>query len=648
MQTPLALPSAARVHLRGSPVRAPRGTGPSRPSKPWVRASQGKRSTASSSSSRPYPKACVIGGGWAGFGAAWQLLKHGFDVTLLDSSPDPGGLSAGWRTANGRAVEAGCKGFWRHYGNIDALADELGISPFTPYTSSAFYSPKGKEVEAPVLGNLPRLPTPFGTLLYTSPYFTRLSIEDRVSALPLAVDLLRYDATKESYLEYDGRSARDLLLGNPSVGRSGASEALYARFLAPILCALMFAPPEELSAAAALDVLYGYVLAHQDDFDVRWCKGTIAEKIFQPWAREIRRVGGSEDVLLGGRRVRTVELGEPGARARVIATAPNGTSEIFDADVVVMATGVDAARGIVADSPELSRCPDLAGIKNVPSTDVIAVRLFLDKPVRLPNTSNVFAGFALGGDEDAKDVAGTFFDLCALHDEYADVAADPTDDVRAVVEVDMYNAGAVLGLSDAELVQVALRDVLEGCVPGVVPRDVRVVDSSVLRFKGGVTKFAPGTASLLPETRVGGLDNFFVAGDYVWQGPGSHGARGLSQEKALVSGLRAADAAAEWARRKTGRFDMSRGGKASVIRQTAPDEDHVAAAKVAARAVDELERSNPIARLIKETTTGGGSFPFPGAPGSPFPFPGAPGSPFPFPPPGFPFPPPPPGSRDRL
>ena len=57
---------------------------------------------------------------------------------------------------------------------------------------------------------------------------------------------------------------------------------------------------------------------------------------------------------------------------------------------------------------------------------------------------------------------------------------------------------------------------------------------------------------MLPKTRVGGLDNFFVAGDYVWQGPDSHGARGLSQEKALVSGLCAADAAAEWARKKTG------------------------------------------------------------------------------------------------
>ena len=320
MTTPLALPSAARVHLRGSPVLTPRGTAPSRPVRPslLVRA-EGK--------ARPYPKAVVIGGGWAGFGAAWQLLKHGFDVTLLDSSPDPGGLSAGWRTANGRAVEAGCKGFWRHYGNIDALADELGIQPFTPYTSSAFYSPKGKEVEAPVLGDLPRLPTPFGTLLYTSPYFTQLSVEDRVSALPLAVDLLRYNATTESYLEYDKKSAKEMFLGDPQNGRLGASEALYDQFLAPILCALMFAPPEQLSAAAALDVLYGYVLAHQDDFDVRWCKGTIAEEIFAPWVKRMREAGGP-NVVLGGRRVQTVELGEPGDRARVTVTIANGTSEV--------------------------------------------------------------------------------------------------------------------------------------------------------------------------------------------------------------------------------------------------------------------------------------------------------------------------------
>ena len=56
--------------------------------------------------------AVVVGGGWAGFGAAYALTKLGVSVTVVDASPSPGGLSTGFRTAQGRPVEAGLKGFW--------------------------------------------------------------------------------------------------------------------------------------------------------------------------------------------------------------------------------------------------------------------------------------------------------------------------------------------------------------------------------------------------------------------------------------------------------------------------------------------------------------------------------------------------------
>lgn len=68
--------------------------------------------------------AVVVGGGWAGFGAAHALAKDGFDVTLLDASLSPGGLSTGFRTAKGRPVEAGIKGFWY-------VSDRQGSSRFT-------------------------------------------------------------------------------------------------------------------------------------------------------------------------------------------------------------------------------------------------------------------------------------------------------------------------------------------------------------------------------------------------------------------------------------------------------------------------------------------------------------------------------------
>ena len=43
----------------------------------------------------------VVGGGWAGFGAASQLARAGVKVTLLEAQPSAGGLAAGWETAKG-------------------------------------------------------------------------------------------------------------------------------------------------------------------------------------------------------------------------------------------------------------------------------------------------------------------------------------------------------------------------------------------------------------------------------------------------------------------------------------------------------------------------------------------------------------------
>ena len=62
-------------------------------------------------SSKQAKHAIVVGGGWAGFGAAYALLRAGVKVTILDASQTPGGLSAGWRTAGGRSIEAGIKGY---------------------------------------------------------------------------------------------------------------------------------------------------------------------------------------------------------------------------------------------------------------------------------------------------------------------------------------------------------------------------------------------------------------------------------------------------------------------------------------------------------------------------------------------------------
>ena len=56
------------------------------------------------------------------------------------------------------------------------------------------------------------------------------------------------------------------------MSRFNVSERMYNEFLRPTLLVGLFATPESLSAAAVINTLYYYALAHQSDFDVCWCK----------------------------------------------------------------------------------------------------------------------------------------------------------------------------------------------------------------------------------------------------------------------------------------------------------------------------------------------------------------------------------------
>eukprot|EP00250_Pteridium_aquilinum_P015495 c22616_g1_i1 orf=284-1363(-) len=331
--------------------------------------------------------------------------------------------------------------------------------------------------------------------------------------------------------------------------KAGVSAKLYRDFLKPMLLVTLFAPPEQLSGAAALGALYFYVLAHQQDFDVRWCKGSIAERIFKPWLLAIEKLGGR---VLGGKRVQNVVCDDNSKVSAVTAMNTSGDLESYEADVVIFAVGVQAMQKIVASSDILARMHDFSAVSNIGTIDVLAVRLWLDRLVELPTAANVLAGFE-------PTTGGTLFHLNSLQDEFK-------EEKGSVLEVDLYHANQLLNLSNDNVLSKILQDYLVKCDPrfGLA----RVVDSSVLRFKGAVTCFGPGTHQHMPSTSTS-LSNVFMAGDWLKQGPGTHGAKGLSQEKAYVTGLQAANAAASY---------MGLPIKAQIL-DVEEDEPHIAAAK---------------------------------------------------------------------
>lgn len=484
----------------------------------------------------------VVGAGWAGLGATYHLTRQGYDVTLLEAGSYPGGLVAGWKTAGGRSVEAGIHGFWYPYRNIFSLVRELCITPFTPFTRSSQYSPAGLEVESPIFQDLLRLPSPLGTFLYTQ--FKRLPLIDRLSALTLLYAVVDFDNSDAAWRRYDSVTARELFKD------FGVSARLYRDSFEPMLLVGLFAPGEQCSAAATLGMLYFFILAHQPDFDVVWCRGTVGEMIFRPWVQRIEQAGGR---LLSNRRVSDLIFDNTGRATGVVCG-----DEVFEADAVIFAVGVSGMQKIVSSSPSLQSRKEFQDLMNLGAVDVLATRLWFDRKIAIPRPSNACFGFNT-------TTGWTFFDLNALHDEYR-------NEPGTVIEADFYHANQFLPLSDEEIVPLVQRD-LAICIPAF--REAKVIDSSVIRLPRAVTHFAPGSYQhMLPA--VTSIENVFMSGDWIVTRHGS-----WSQEKAYVTGLEAANLVVS---------RLGRGSKAAIIPVEA-DEPHIQIARSLNQSVRSLSKT---------------------------------------------------------
>lgn len=126
-------------------------------------------------------------------------------------------------------------------------------------------------------------------------------------------------------------------------------------------------------------------------------------------------------------------------------------------------------------------------------------------------------------------------------------------------------------LSDEEIVD-KVKANLDYCEPAF--RDARVTDYAVLRFPKAVTHFSPGSYQNRP-IQATSIPNLFMAGD--WVKGVDHGANGLSQERAYVTGLYAANLVC-------GRLGQ---GSQAAVRPVEPDEPHIALGRQVNRAVKE-------------------------------------------------------------
>ena len=471
----------------------------------------------------------VVGAGWGGWGAAKALCEAGVRVTLVDGLADPTG-STPLTTASGKPFEAGTRGFWRDYPNINALCDELGLSDvFTPFTSSAFWSPQGLEATAPVFGDGPQLPSPLGQAFATINNFKRLPVADRLSIAGLLVAMLDLNRSPAVYERYDALDALTLFR------QLRISERMINEFLRPILLVGLFKPPEELSAAVTMELLYYYALAHQDSFDVRWIKcKSIGEQLLAPLSR--RLCDSHQLQVLGGTFASRLNVSPTGAtdslETRSLATGETGL--IDDVDAVVLAVGARGMGSLMARSAECAAlAPELARAGGLGAIDVVSVRLWLDRSIAVDDPANVFSRFAA-----LKGAGATFFMLDQLQADNEQALWGDQPVQGSVIASDFYNASAIAEQSDQEIVDALMQQLLPQVQPAF--RHAQVVDQEVRRYPGSVSLFSPGSFQQRPPLETS-LATVVCAGDWVRMGEREHGAKGLCQERAYVCGLEAAN-----------------------------------------------------------------------------------------------------------
>ena len=470
----------------------------------------------------------VIGAGWAGWGAAKSLCKAGVRVTLIDGMNDPTG-STPLTTPSGKPFEAGTRGFWKDYPNINALTEELKLgNRFTEFTTSAFWSPNGLEATAPVFGDGPQLPSPLGQAFATINNFKRLPVADRLSIAGLLVAMLDLNRNDAVYQQYDGIDALTLFK------QLRISDRMINEFLRPILLVGLFKPPEELSAAVTMELLYYYALAHQDSFDVRWIKRkSIAEQLLAPLSQRLRKQHHLE--VLGGTLASRLNVSPNGTTVTSVETlslATGRSSVINDVDAVVLAVGAKGMGALMTNSPECAALsPELVRAGNLGAIDVVSVRLWLDRTVQVAEPANVLSRF-----QALRESGATFFMLDQLQrDSQQELwGADPVQ--GSVIASDFYNATAIAELSDQGIVDCLMQELLPKVQPAF--RTAQVVDQEVRRYPGSVSLFSPGSFKQRPPLETS-MASIVCAGDWVRMGDREFGAKGLCQERAYVCGLEA-------------------------------------------------------------------------------------------------------------
>ncbi len=147
----------------------------------------------------------VIGGGLAGMSSSLELASRGFDVTLVESSPNLGGKLTGWdldALEERFPVEHGFHGFFDQYYNLNEMFTSAGVKQDV-FSSSPGYPVIFKNSPQEVFGQTPKLfPLNVLSIVSQSHRLDLISFLKNSKGLLSTLELFRYEF-KKTFAKYD-------------------------------------------------------------------------------------------------------------------------------------------------------------------------------------------------------------------------------------------------------------------------------------------------------------------------------------------------------------------------------------------------------------------------------------------------------------
>ncbi|HCF28070.1 MAG TPA: UDP-galactopyranose mutase [Cyanobacteria bacterium UBA11049] len=230
----------------------------------------------------------VVGGGLAGLACAYELSQRGFEVTLLEKSPQLGGKIASWSiqvAGETFIMEHGFHGFFPQYYNLNSLVAELDIREnFQSLNSYSVLYRNGKYQPEVFRPSHSAFPWNIVDLAIASPNRLRWGINLTKWEHWQVFRAITGFQTQKSFQRLDGLSVAEWV-------KQDFPQGLYDLYFLPFAKSSLNAP-DRMSVGELMQFFHFYFFGNPEGLAFNGTREDMGTSLVQPIAKAIESKGG--------------------------------------------------------------------------------------------------------------------------------------------------------------------------------------------------------------------------------------------------------------------------------------------------------------------------------------------------------------------